>query len=322
MPAIGEINLLTVVRDSPHGFYLDGGQYGEILLPHKLAPEGAKLGGELEVFLYRDSEDRLIATTEAPLAGVDEYAFLKVVDYKPGVGAFLDFGLSKHLLLPLREQKGHVAKGERIVVFIMLDDHTDRLVASMRLERHLSKAKPRYEEGQAVQLLIVGETPLGYNAIVENRHKGLLYHNELNAKLQTGQQLEGFVKSIRDDDKIDLKLDPSGYERITSLAENILYALEQEGGRLNLDDDSPPEAIRHAFGVSKKAFKQAVGQLLKESRICFADQGIELLPEDVARKKQAEKLQQQNADRRKHQPSRAPQRRHESERQPRPHHKS
>lgn len=277
MPAIGELNILQIVRNAPQGVYLDGGQYGEILLPHRYVPRDATPGGELEIFLYRDSEDRLVATTETPLAYVDEFAFLKVVDYRPNVGAFLDLGLSKHLLLPLSEQKGHVAPGDRVVVFVKLDQRTDRLIATMRLDAHLNLSKPRYEEGRQVNLLIYEETPLGYKAIIENAHSGLLYHSDLNASLHYGQKLTGFIHAIRADGKIDLKLDQPGYQRITPLADQILAKLETSGGRLLLNDDSPPEAIRHAFGVSKKAFKQALGQLYKQKRIVLDDSGIRLL---------------------------------------------
>lgn len=272
MPAIGENNILSIVRDSPNGLYLDGGQYGEILLPKRYVTDVVGIGEELEVFLYRDSEDRLVATTEKPYAFVDEFACLKVAGYKPNVGAFLDMGLSKDLLLPLAEQKGHVAPGDRVVVYITLDEHTDRLVASMRVDRFLSKAKPRYQEGQAVKVLVYAESDLGYNVIVENAHRGLLYHTALNARLSIGQELTAYIQSIRPDGKIDLKLDQAGYSRISPLAEQIIEKLTaSESGRLDLSDESPPEAIRYAFGVSKKAFKQAVGMLLKQGRISIGD---------------------------------------------------
>lgn len=276
MPALGEINQLTITHNSPHGMYLDGGEYGPILLPHRYVPMNATVGSDVEVFLYRDSEDRLIATTEKPLAMVDEFAFLKVVDYKPNVGAFLDLGISKHLLLPRSEQRGNVRIGDRIIVYIGLDDKTDRLVATMWIDDYLNSTAPRYEEGESVNLLISSETPLGYNAIIENSHLGLLYHSDLNARLTIGQQLRGFVKTVRPDGKIDLKLDSSGYQRIGPLAQTILAKLQANGGRLEIDDSSPPEAIRHTLGVSKKAFKQALGLLLRENRIRFAKQGIEL----------------------------------------------
>lgn len=279
MPALGELNLLTITRSTPNGMYLDGGQYGDILLPNRYVPLHAEIGIEIEVFLYRDSEDRLIATTETPLAMVDEFAFLKVIDYKPNVGAFLDLGISKHLLLPLSEQKGHLRVGDRIIVHIYLDDYTDRLVATMRLDHYLNQTKPRYTEDQTVNLLIANETPLGYNAIIENSHFGLLYHSDLNARLTIGQRLKGHIHSIRPDGKIDLKLDSSGYQRIEPLAQQILEKLQTNQGRLELDDSSPPEAIRYTFGVSKKAFKQAIGQLLRQQRIRFVNQGIELTQE-------------------------------------------
>jgi predicted RNA-binding protein (virulence factor B family) len=277
MAIIGKRNTLSIVRESAPGLYLNGGELGEILLPGRYIPHGLKQGETLDVFIYRDSDDRLVATTEAPYATVGEFACLEVVSVNLRVGAFLNWGLQKDLLLPFREQEMPARVGQKVVVFIYLDPKTDRIVASARLHRHLNRDTPAYSEGQRVNLLITGETPLGYSAIVENAHRGLLYRDQMSTPLAVGQKLKGFVRTIRPGGKVDLSLDASGYKRVASLQQQIVHALELNGGRLAFDDDSSPEAIRDAFGVSKKAFKQALGALYKTRRIRFAKPGIELL---------------------------------------------
>ncbi|HWI58739.1 MAG TPA: S1-like domain-containing RNA-binding protein, partial [Bacillota bacterium] len=231
----------------------------------------------LEVFVYLDSEDRLVATTETPFGMVGDFACLKVVSVNQQVGAFLDWGLAKDLLLPFREQAQPVRVGQRVVVYIYVDQKTNRIAATSRLNRQLSHEPPGYRASQPVDLLIYGKTPLGYTAIVENAYAGLLYHDTLAAPLTIGQRLKGFVRAIRPGGKLDLSLDASGYKRVAPLKEQILEALERQGGRLDLDDDTSPEAIREAFGVSKKAFKQALGALYKARRIRFESPGIRLV---------------------------------------------
>ena len=277
MAFIGKRNLLSVVRDSASGLYLDGEELGEILLPRRYCPRAQSVTDRLDVFLYRDSEDRLVATTEHPFATVGEFAFLKVKDVHHQVGAFLDWGLPKDLLLPFREQGVEVRAGDHVVVAVCLDEKTNRIIASARLNRHLSRELPPYRDGEAVTFLITGRSPLGYNAIVENAHSGLLYHNNLAAPLATGERLHGFVRTVRPGGKIDLSLDASGYRRVAGLTEQIVEALTSNGGRLDFDDDSSPEAIRDNFGVSKKAFKQALGKLYRDRRIEFLKPGIQLL---------------------------------------------
>ena len=207
MAQIGKRNQLTVLKEAPPGFYLDGGEHGELLLPGQYIPEGAKPGDVLDVFVYRDSGDRLVATTETPHVMVGEFAYLRVVSVNPKVGVFLDWGLAKDLLLPIREQKERLAHGDWVIVYVYIDTKTDRIVASTRINRHLNLVPPPYTEGQPVSLLITGPTPLGYNAIVENAHRGLLYHNDLSAPLATGERMDGFVREVREDGKIDLSLD-------------------------------------------------------------------------------------------------------------------
>jgi predicted RNA-binding protein (virulence factor B family) len=277
MAIIGKRNILSIVRAAPPGLYLDGGELGEILLPGRYIPADLKPKDKLDVFVYRDSEDRLVATTETPLAMVGEFAYLKVISVNQNVGAFLDWGLAKDLLVPFREQDSPLRAEDWAIVYVCLDEKTNRILATTRLNRHLSRDTPSYRTGQEVNILITGRTPLGYNVIVENAHRGLLYHDNLAAPLLTGQKLKGFVRTVRPDGKIDLRLDASGYKRVAALTDQIIRALEQNSGRLMFDDNSSPEAIRQKFGVSKKAFKQALGKLYKNRRICFLNPGIQLL---------------------------------------------
>lgn len=277
MANIGQRNLLPIIRESTPGLYLDGGDLGEILLPGRYIPRDLKQGQKLDVFIYFDSEDRLVATTETPLAMVGEFAALKVVGLNQRVGAFLDWGLQKDLLLPFREHEMPVPIGQKVVVYILVDARSQRIVASARLHRHLSRDTAAYRAGQPVNLLIARETPLGYTAVVENAHLGLLYRDQMAAPLEIGQEVKGFVRSVHPGGKIDLSLDASGYKRVGSLQLQIVQALQQKGGRLAFDDNSSPDEIRAAFGVSKKAFKQALGALYKSRRIRFLTPGIELL---------------------------------------------
>jgi uncharacterized protein len=277
MAIIGKRNTLRVLRDSPSGIYLDGGEHGEILLPNRYVPRGVAMGDRLEVFVYRDSEDRLVATSEIPRAMVGEVATLRVISVNRQVGAFLDWGLAKDLLLPFREQTRPAQVGQDVEVRVYLDAKTERIVASMKLDRDSALEPPDYRTGQQVEFVITDKTPLGYKALVEGTHAGLLYQDSVVVPVRVGQKLKGFVRAVRPDGKIDLGLDQAGYRRVAPLALRIVQALQRSGGRLGLDDDSPPEAIRQAFGVSKKAFKQALGTLYKTRRIRFSKPGIELL---------------------------------------------
>jgi len=270
--------MLTVVREAPPGYFLDGGDLGEILLPGCYIPPGTGPGATLDVFIYRDSEDRLVATTESPLAVVGEFAFLRVVGVKPSVGAFLDWGLSKDLLLPRREQVSFARTGESVVVRVFIDEKSDRIVAGERLDRWLDLTPAAYDAGQPVKLLVARQTPLGYSAIVENAHWGLLYKTDLAGPLRAGDSLDGFVRAVRPDGKVDLALDRAGFARIMPLAETILAALAAAGGSLPVHDKSSPEEIRKTFGASKKAFKQALGMLYRERRIALDPSGICALP--------------------------------------------
>jgi hypothetical protein len=277
MAVIGQRNKLSIEREAPPGLYLRGGELGEILLPRRYIPPDVKPGDRLDVFIYLDSEDRLVATTETPHATVGEFAYLEVVSVNQRAGAFLDWGLPKDLLLPFREQNGPVRVGQKVMVAIYLDPKTQRIAASARLHRYLSRDTPSYAEGQHVSIIVTDETPLGYSAIINNAHRGLLRRDQMSDRLAVGQKLKAFVRAVRPGGKIDLSLDASGYRRVASLQEQILQALSTNAGRLAFDDDTSPELIRRNFGVSKKAFKQALGALYKHRRIRFLHPGIELV---------------------------------------------
>lgn len=285
MALIGKRNTLPVVREATPGFYLDGGPLGEILLPGRYIPKGVRPGQSMEVFIYRDSEDRLVATTETPFATVGQFAFLRVVSVNAGLGAFLDWGLEKDLLLPIRELGGPVDRGDWVLVYVLLDPKTTRIVASGRINRHLNLTVPTYAEGQPVKLIVAGETPLGYNAIVEHAHRGLLYRSDLAGPLSIGQPLDGYVRAVRPDGKIDLALDQAGYRRIKPLTGQILEALAAHGGALPLHDGSSPEEIRTALGMSKKAFKQAIGALYRDRQIFINAREIRLVPPTAGKAK-------------------------------------
>lgn len=280
MAQLGKRNLLPIVRAASPGLYLDGGPHGEILLPARYIPAGAVPGGKIEVFVYRDSEDRLVATTERPRAVVGEFACLRVVGVNPRIGVFLDWGLGKDLLLPAREQDGPLNPGDWVVVQVVLDDKTDRLIASARLNRRLDLTPPPYHEGQAVHLLVASKSPLGYNLIINHAHRGLIYHTDVPAPLTVGQVVEGYVRQVRPDSKIDLALGRAGYRRIADASEQILEKLRAAGGRLPYHDGSLPEEIRDAFGLSKTAFKQAIGALYRDRRIRLEPGGIHLVTPD------------------------------------------
>ena len=278
MANIGKYNTLTVLETSDHGLYLDGGKYDKILMPSRYVTPEMRVGSEVDCFVYNDSEDRLVATTETPHAQVGEFAYLEVVSIHPNAGAFLDWGLSKDLLLPYREQGDiHFTEGDGAIVAIYVDEYTNRIAATTRLHVHLPKEKPPYEVGDAVQVLIYGDSPLGFKAFIDKRYRGLLYHQETSDVLEPGDQFTGYIKKVHNDGKIDLRRDPSGYGRVNGVGEIILNKLIAAGGQLPFNDKSPPQDIRTTFDTSKKAFKQGLGLLYKQRRIQFTDTGIELV---------------------------------------------
>lgn len=274
MASIGRRNTLKIIRAAQPGLYLDGGELGEILLPGKFIPRDVKPKDMLNVFIYLDSEDRLVATTEVPKVEVEEWAALKVVSINRNVGAFLDWGLSKDLLLPFREQTKPLRVGQTVVVYVFLDPASNRIVATMRHGN--ARVEPgEFREGQPVNLLIASESPLGYNAIIENKVRGLLFRDRTHQPLRVGDKTKGYIRKIHPAGKIDLSLDPPGaYKRVAPLGAQILDALKENDGRLDFDDSTPPEKIRARFGVSKNTFKAALGALYKKRRIIFTNPGI------------------------------------------------
>jgi len=276
MIEIGKINTLSVVRETDNGIYLNGGELGEILMPQKFVTDEVKNTGKVTVFIYNDSEDRLVATTETPLAKVGEFAFLKVVANSK-FGSFLDWGLPKDLLVPFREQKAKMVEGNQYLVYIYLDLQTNRIAASAKLDKFLDNTPPEYITGDEVDLLIVDETDLGFKAIVNEEHWGMLYKNQVYQKIFVGQQTKGYVNKVRDDEKIDLLLEKPGYEKVDAIAEKILNELKENRGFVAVSDRSSPQMIEAMFGISKKNFKKAIGGLYKKRLIVFESDGIRLL---------------------------------------------
>ncbi|MCP8464919.1 S1-like domain-containing RNA-binding protein [Pseudomonas sp. ZM23] len=277
MAVIGRFNSLQVVKHTDFGLYLDGGDRGEILLPKRYVPknEPTEAGDWLNVFLYLDSEDRVIATTLKPKVQVGGFASLKVVEVNR-VGLFLDWGLPKDLLLPHSEEKRPLQVGDYCVVYVYLDDRTRRITATARLDRYLDNTPANYRVGQAVDLLVVERTDLGYKAIIDGKHWGLIHKNEIFKFLRNGMREQGYIKELRADGKISLSLQPVGAGAGDALGERVLAALREAGGMLALSDKSPPELISRQFGVSKGNFKKAIGGLFKQGLIVIHDDRIEL----------------------------------------------
>ena len=273
---IGKVNTLRIVKEVDFGLYLDGGKFGEILIPTRYVPKDVKVDEYIDVFIYADSEDRLIATTETPLAEVGQFAYLKVKDVN-SVGAFLNWGLMKDLLVPYREQKVEMFPGISYLVKVYLDPETERIVASSKLEHFLDNVPAEYEEGQEVDLIVWDKTDLGVKVIVNELHLGLLYANEIFQPLQPGQRIKGFIKKMREDEKIDVALQKQGYEQVDSIAAAILEKLKTRGGFIEATDKTSPESIKHMFGISKKVFKKAVGALYKNRLIDIEQDGIRLV---------------------------------------------
>ena len=272
---LGKFNQLEVVKEVDFGLYLDGGEEGEILLPTRYVPEGCQVGDMLNVFLYLDIDERLIATTLTPLVQVGQFACLEVA-WVNQFGAFLNWGLMKDLFVPFSEQKMKMQVGRKYVIHAHLDDESYRIVASAKVERYLSKDIPDYAPGTEVDILIWQKTDLGFKAIIDNKHSGLLYENEIFCTLETGMQMRAFVKQVREDGKVDLILQKPGFEKIDDFSKTLLDYIKEHGGRIHLNDKSPAEDIYDTFGVSKKTFKKGVGDLYKKRLISLQENCITL----------------------------------------------
>ena len=284
MVEIGKYNTLKIVKDLDFGVYLDGGDDLEILLPARYVPRNVKPGDEVEVFIYHDNEGRIIATTAKPLAVVGEFQWMECKSVND-MGAFLEWGLMKDLLVPFREQKMPMREGKWYLVYVHLDHVTKRIVASARVDKFLDNVPPVYEFNQEVDLLVADETEIGYKVIINNLHWGLVYHNEIYRRLERGEHLKGYIKEVREDEKIDVSLTRLGYEKVEGIAGIILDALKVQKGFLAVHDKSPADEIYSLFGCSKKSFKQAVGALYKKKLISIEPTGIRLIEtEDTSAK--------------------------------------
>ena len=276
MAFLGRYNKLRIIKRADIGVFLDGDQFGDILLPRKYAPESMRSGDEVEVFLYNDSEDRIIATTLKPKAQVGECAYLKVVSGSK-FGAFLDWGLPKDLLVPFSEQQKPMEKGYSYTVYLYVDEETERIAASTKLEQHLSVDVSAFKPRQEVDLLIYGKSDLGFKAVINGTHLGQLFEGETFQRLHFGEQLKGYIRQVRADGKIDLILQlPSELTR-DDLGNAIIDHLRQNDGVSNLTDKSPPDDIYQAFGVSKASYKKALGKLYKQRTIMIEKHQITLL---------------------------------------------
>ena len=276
MIEVGQYYELIVVKKTKFGFYLGAGNLGEVLLPTKHAPEGLAVDDFIRVFLYLDSEDRPIATTQEPKACINTFAYLKVVDVTR-VGAFLDWGLDKDVLVPYSEQHRPMEEGKSYLVYLYLDDIYKRITASSKIDKLIDDDRPHsYTEKQAVDLIVANSTELGFKAIINNSHWGLLYKNEVHVRLSFGQRIKGFIKYVRPDGRIDLSLH-GGEETRGDYATIIENYLKKKGGFAPVHDKSDPQVISEIFGISKKAFKKTIGTLYRQRRIRIEKNGIYLV---------------------------------------------
>ena len=285
---LGDYNTLTVTRlaqrDNPHstggketfGIFLDGGREGDILMPKKYVPEGTKVGDRVRCFVYLDQEERLVATTETPLAKVGDFACLECT-WVNQYGAFLNWGLMKDLFCPFREQKKKMEIGESYIVYIHLDEESYRIVATAKIDKYLLSAKSAgLKERQEVDLLVWQKTDLGFKVIVNNHYQGLVYRDQIFQYVHTGDQLKGFVEKIRPDGKLDIILQPTGRRQTLDFADTLLTWVKRHDGFCPFGDKSAPDDIKRTFQVSKKVFKKAVGDLYKRHLITITDHGLQL----------------------------------------------
>lgn len=272
---LGDYNNLKIVKRVSFGLYLDGDEDGEILLPAKYVPDGYDIGDIIKVFVYLDNEERLVATTEEPLAKVGDFALLRVA-WTNDYGAFLDWGLLKDLFVPFSEQEGKMVKGNSYLVYVTIDRKSYRIYASARLDKYLSRTKPPYETDEEVDIIVWRRTDLGWKVIVNGNHSGLVFANEVFRDLKTGDRLKGYVKRVRTDGKIDIALQRHGVAGDDESSMRLLSAIEAQRGFLPLNDNSSPDEIYSMLGMSKKAFKRAAGKLYKQRLIIIDDDGLRL----------------------------------------------
>ena len=279
MIEIGKYNTLTILRDTKVGLFLGNGNEAEdILLPNKYVPKEFTIGEEFTVFVYLDHEERPVATTLEPYILLNEFALLRV-NYVNQIGAFMDWGMEKDILVPFKEQARPMEKGKRYLVYLYMDEKTNRLVASSKTNQFLNNDEITVENGEEVDLIVSHITEVGINVIINEKHKGLLYKNEVYEDLRTGDRIVGYIKNIRPDGKIDVSAVKLGFEKVEPSAQSILDELKASRGFLRLNDDSNPDDIKTVLKMSKKTFKKAIGTLYKEKKIEIKEDGIYLVKE-------------------------------------------
>ncbi|EOX4448684.1 S1 RNA-binding domain-containing protein [Vibrio alginolyticus] len=276
MIKIGQINSLEVIKKADFGVFLDGDDYGSVLLPSKYVPEGTEIGEHVDVFLYFDSESQLAATIERPIAQVGEWGLMKIEGVN-ATGAFVNWGIKeKDLLIPFSEQRTRFSAGQPILVYVYTDKASGRIVGTTKFNKWLDKTPANYEVNEQVDLIIAERSQLGYKAIVNGKHWGMIFPSDVFGKLYIGKRLKGFIKHIREDGKIDLALQKVGVAKMDDLSSKILDLLEKKGGFLPLNDKSSPEAIFDAFRTSKGTYKKTIGGLYKQGKIVIEKDGIRL----------------------------------------------
>ena len=276
MIKVGQINHLEVVKKADFGVFLDAGDYGTVLLPNRHVPEGTQVGGYVDAFLYFDSDSQLVATTETPIAQVGEWGLMKIQGVN-ATGAFADWGIKeKDLLIPFSEQRARFSEGHNVLVYVYTDKASGRIVGTTKFNKLLDKTPANYEKNQQVDLIIAERSDLGFKAIVEGQHWGMIFSSDVFGKLFVGKKLKGYIKSVREDGKIDLSLQKIGVSKMDDLSQKVLDLLEKKGGFLPLNDKSSPDAIFAAFRTSKGTFKKTIGGLYKQGKIVIEKEGIRL----------------------------------------------
>lgn len=273
---LGKTNTLTILRSTPPGMFLGDDENEVVLLPHKYVEPEFEIGQKVDVFVYRDSEDRLIATRLKPYAEVNQFAYLNVSEVTK-IGAFLDWGLEKDLFVPFKEQKHKMIEGYNYVVYIYIDDVTERIVASSKINKFISNEVLTVKQGDEVDLVVYNETDLGFTCIINGSHKGLIYHNDIFTDLSVGDQVKGYVKLIRENNLIDLSLQNIGFKHVLSSTEKILEYLNTHDGYLDLNDKSSPDLIERRFDMSKSTFKKSIGILYRQRKVTIHDDGVRIV---------------------------------------------
>lgn len=273
MIRLGKTNKLTILRNTPVGLYLGENEDEVVLLPKKFIEPEFEVGQEIEVFIYKDSEDRIIATRLKPFVEVNHFAYLFVSEVTK-YGAFLDWGLEKDLFVPFKEQKQEMQEGKAYVVYVYIDEVTDRIVASNKINKFISNEVLTVKQGDEVDLMIYNQTPLGYNCIINSSHKGLIYENDVYKDIRVGDELKGYIKLIRDNNLIDLSLQQIGFKHVLSSTDVILEYLKEHQGIMKLTDKSSPEEIEKVFNMSKATFKKSIGVLYRQRKVLIKDDGV------------------------------------------------